>query len=54
MSGRPKLLAGNELEVVLAQEDATIYFTTKHIFDLKKVVEVDEAAPVAAEPSESA
>ena len=34
-------LAGNELEVVLAQENATIYFTKTHIADLKKVIEVD-------------
>ena len=35
-------LSGNELEVVLAQEDATIYFTRTHIADLKKVIEVDQ------------
>jgi hypothetical protein len=46
-------LAGNELEVTLAQEDATIYFTKKHIFDLRKVLENDDATPVAVEPSES-
>ena len=34
-------LRGNELEVVLAQENATIYFTKTHIADLKKVIEVD-------------
>lgn len=34
-------LAGNELEVILAQENATIYFTKTHIADLKKVIEVD-------------
>lgn len=34
-------LAGNDLEVVLAQENATIYFTKTHIADLKKVIEVD-------------
>ncbi|MBR1191475.1 sacsin N-terminal ATP-binding-like domain-containing protein [Bradyrhizobium sp. AUGA SZCCT0160] len=36
-------LSGNELEVVLAQKDATIYFTKTHIADLKKVIEVDQA-----------
>jgi hypothetical protein len=36
-------IAGNELEVVLAQEGATIYFTKTHIADLKKVIEVDQA-----------
>jgi hypothetical protein len=35
-------LSGNELEVVLAQQDVTIYFTKTHIADLKKVLEVDE------------
>jgi hypothetical protein len=34
-------LTGNELEVVLAQDNATIYFTRTHIVDLKKVIEVD-------------
>lgn len=34
-------LAGNELEVVLAQENATIYFTKTHIADLRKVIEFD-------------
>lgn len=34
-------LSGNELEVVLAQENGTIYFTQIHIADLKKVIEVD-------------
>lgn len=34
-------LTGNELKVVLAQEDTTIYFTETHIADLKKVIEVD-------------
>lgn len=38
-------LAGNELEVVLAQENTTIYFTSTHIFDLKKVIEVDMSEP---------
>ncbi len=34
-------LAGNELEVVLAQEDTTIYFTKTHIADLRAVIETD-------------
>lgn len=34
-------LSGNELEVVLAQENATIYFTKTHIADLKSIIEVD-------------
>lgn len=31
----------NELEVVLAQKDATVYFTKTHIADLKKIIEVE-------------
>lgn len=34
-------LAGNHLSVVLAQEDATIYFTATHLLDLKTVLIVD-------------
>jgi hypothetical protein len=34
-------LTGNELEVVLAQENATIYFTKTHIADLRSVIAVD-------------
>ena len=34
---------GNELDVVLAHTDQTIYFTKTHIADLKKVIEVDRA-----------
>ncbi|MGR3443350.1 hypothetical protein DU478_00620 [Thalassococcus profundi] len=37
-------LAGNELEVVLAQENATIYFTKTHIADLKTIIEVDASS----------
>ena len=36
-------LIGNELELVLAQENATIYFTKTHIADLKEVIRVDRA-----------
>ena len=42
-------LSGNELEVVLAQEDATIYFTQTHIVDLKEVIKSDAGAAIAAE-----
>jgi inorganic pyrophosphatase/exopolyphosphatase len=38
-------LTGNELEVVLAQKNATIYFTRTHIADLKEVIKVDHAEP---------
>lgn len=34
-------LTDNELEVVLAQENTTVYFTKTHVADLKKVIEVD-------------
>lgn len=34
-------LSGNELEVVLAQENKTIYFTKTHIADLRSVIAVD-------------
>lgn len=34
-------LAGNELDVVLAQKDTSIYFTKTHIADLKAVIETD-------------
>ena len=38
-------LATNELGVVLAQKDLTIYFTKTHIADLKEVVSVDRSQP---------
>jgi hypothetical protein len=41
-------LSGNELEVVLAEQNATIYFTKTHVADLKKVLEVDDAMDTAA------
>ena len=34
-------LETNELDVVLAQMDTTIYFTKTHIADLKTVIRVD-------------
>lgn len=34
-------LSGNEFEVVLAQDNATIYFTKTHIVDLKTVIKAD-------------
>ena len=36
-------IAGNELEVVLAQQDATIYFTKTHIADIRSVLEAEKA-----------
>lgn len=37
-------LIDNELEVVLAQKDTTIYFTKTHIADLKNVIYADNAS----------
>jgi hypothetical protein len=34
-------LTSNELEVVLAQTDVTLYFTKTHIGDLKAVIRAD-------------
>lgn len=34
-------MIGNQLEVVLAQKDASIYFTKVHIADLRKIIDVD-------------
>ena len=34
-------LDSEELEVILAQNDETIYFTKTHLADLKKVIEID-------------
>ena len=34
-------IPGNELKVVLAQQNATIYFTKTHIADLRTIIEVD-------------
>jgi hypothetical protein len=45
-------LSGNELEIVLAQENATIYFTKTHIADLKKVLEVDADDTIATTKSD--
>ncbi len=38
-------LASNDLEIVLAQKDVTIYFTKTHIADLKEVIKVDGIDP---------
>ena len=37
-------LSGNELGMVLAQENTTIYFTRTHIADLKQVIKSDQQA----------
>lgn len=44
-------VASNELEVVLAEEDTTIYFTKTHITDLKAVIEADQRAATGDDDS---
>ena len=36
-------IESNELDVVLAEEDASIYFTRTHIVDLKALIEMDDS-----------
>lgn len=38
---RVKELTGNTLPIVLAQEEAMLYFTKTHLADLKVVIETD-------------
>ena len=35
-------MAGNELEIILAQQNATIYFTGTHAADLRAVIAADQ------------
>jgi len=35
-------LANNQLDVILAQQDATIYFTKTHLADLKTIIDIDD------------
>ena len=42
LKARFQEMEGHELDVVLAKENATIYFTETHVFDLGKVIAVDE------------
>ena len=46
-------IEGNELEVILAQADNTIYFTKTHIADLKDVIKTDQSAPDAGSVAEN-
>ena len=46
-------LTGNELEVVLAQRDTTVYFSRTHIVDLKEVVRVDQAGRLPGEVADA-
>lgn len=42
-------ITGNELPVILAQKEATIYFTKTHICDLREILKVDDADGAEAE-----
>jgi hypothetical protein len=43
-------LNGNEVSVVLAEEDMTIYFSKTHIIDLKAILEAEESlAPTSGQ-----
>ncbi len=44
-------LESNELDVILAQEHATIYFTKTHIADLRTVIRIDEHSSIEAPTS---
>ncbi len=46
-------LDGNELEIVLAQRDTTIYFTKTHLSDLRTLIETEGAETSAQEGSDS-
>ncbi len=39
-------LTSNELEVVLAQKNETLYFTKTHVADLKKIIEVERSTSI--------
>ena len=45
-------VSDNEVEVVLAQENTTIYFTKTHIADLKQVIKVEQSEPSSASQSD--
>jgi type IV secretory pathway VirB10-like protein len=45
---------GNELPVVLAEKDVTVYFSKTHIVDLKAVLEAEESLPPAPEDAAAA
>lgn len=40
---------GNELPVILAEKDMTVYFSETHIVDLKAVLEAEESLPPVPE-----
>jgi hypothetical protein len=45
-------LTDNELEVLLAEQDLTVYFSKIHEVDLNAVLDAEDSLPVAADPSE--
>lgn len=47
-----KAIHGNELPVVLAERDMTIYFSKTHIVDLIAVLKAEESLPPIADPPE--
>ena len=47
-------LTGNEMPIILANEEETIYFTKTHLADLKAVVQADHAGPAREEGVEAA
>jgi hypothetical protein len=47
MRGAFKSLTGNELEVVLADQDLTVYFSKTHIIDLNAVLEAEDNLPAS-------
>lgn len=40
--------SGNEIEIILAQQDTAIYFTKTHLADLRALIEVDENQSASA------
>lgn len=49
MRGAFQVIDGNELPVVLAEKDMTVYFSKTHIVDLKAVLEAEESLPPVPE-----
>lgn len=45
-------IEGNELPVVLADRDTTIYFSKIHIIDLQAVLEAEDSLPPETEMHE--
>jgi hypothetical protein len=41
IEGMFKEMAGNHLEIVLADRDETVYFTSTHVADMKAVIDAE-------------